>query len=455
MKVDYAKLSEVIGEVSITISENDYAEKVEKELKDFAKKAVVPGFRPGKAPKDMIRRKYGEAAKADAIQDVVSDALYNYIKDNDLKVLGNPIADASNTLNVDGAEHTLKFRVGLAPELTINVDKNLHIPYYKIEISEDMIKRQDEALRRHFGKQDQGEEVDETALVKGTITELNEDGTVKEGGVVVENGIVSPQYFRNEDQRKLFLGKKVADEVVFNPAATSDGNEAELSSMLNIDKDEVANHKGDFLFSIKEILVLKPAELGEEFYKSAFGDDKVKDEAEYNNALRAMIESSLTGDQNYRFTIDAKEVITNMVGAVELPDEILKDFLMRQNESLNKDNIDSEYDAIRDEIVWDLEKDIVAKNLKVEVKEDDLINTARIMARNQFAQYGMMNVPENALDQYAKEIVKDQKSREQVARQTADMMTFAAVREAVTLDEKPVTVEEFNKLFAPAEEAAE
>jgi trigger factor len=455
MKVDYAKLSEVIGEVTITISENDYAEKVEKELKDFAKKAVVPGFRPGKAPKDMIRRKYGEAAKADAIQDVVSDALYNYIKDNNLKVLGNPIADASNTLNVDAAEHTLKFRVGLAPELNINIDKNLHIPYYKIEVSEDMVKRQDEALRHRFGKQDQGEEVDESALVKGTITELNEDGTVKEGGVVVENGIVSPKYFSNEDQRKLFIGKKVADEVVFNPAATCNDNEAEISSMLNIDKEEVANHKGDFLFSIQEILVLKPAELGEEFYKAAFGDDKVKDETEYNNALRAMIESSLTGDQNYRFTIDAKEVITNMVGAVELPDEILKDFLMRQNESLNKENIDSEYDAIRDEIVWDLEKDIVAGNLKVEVKEEDLLNTATLMARNQFAQYGMMNVPEDALKHYAQEIVKDQKTREQVARQTVDMKTFAAVREAVTLDEKPVTVEEFNKLFAPAEDAAE
>lgn len=452
MKVDYAKLSDVTGEISISIEEKDYAEQVEKELKDFAKKASVPGFRPGKAPKDMIRRKYGEAAKADAIQEIVSDALYNYIKDNDLKVLGNPIADHSNNLDVDAKEHTLKFKVGLAPELDIKVDKNLHVPYYKIEVSDEMIDRQDEALRRRFGKQEPGDTVDATAVVKGSITELNEDGTVKEGGIEVENGIVSPQYFQSEEQRNLFMGKHVGDEVVFNPWATCNGNEAEMSSMLNIDKEDVANYKGNFLFMIKEIIVLKPAELGEEFYKEVFGEGKVKDETEYRNAVRAMIENSLVGDQNYRFTIDAQKAITDMVGAVELPDEILKNFLISQNEALNAENIDKEYDAIRDELVWDLEKDTVARNLKVEVTEEDVKNTARMMARNQFAQYGMMNVPDDALDRYADEIVKDERSRNQVVRQTSDMKIYAAIREAVTLDEKPVTVDEFNKLFTAATE---
>lgn len=454
MKIDYAKLSDVTGEITISIEEKDYAEKVEKELKDFAKKANIPGFRPGKAPKDMIRRKYGDAAKADAVQELVSEALYNYIKDNDLKVLGNPVADRSNNLDVQATEHTLKFQVGLAPDLDIKVDKDLHIPYYKIEVSDEMIDRQDQALRRRFGKQEPGDTVDETALVKGTITELNEDGTIKEGGIEVENGIVSPQYFRSEDQRKLFLGKHVNDEVVFNPAATCDGNEAEMSSMLNIDKEDVANHKGDFLFVIKEIIVLNPAQLGEEYYKEVFGDDKVKDETEYRNAVRAMIEASLTGDQNYRFSVDAQKTIRDMVGAIELPDDILKAFLISQNENLNADNIDKEYEGIRDELVWDIEKDTVARNLKVEVKEEDLLNTARLMARNQFAQYGMMNVPGDALDRYANEIMKDERARNQVARQTADMKTFAAIREAVTLDEKTVSVEEFNKLFTD-EAAAE
>ena len=227
-----------------------------------------------------------------------------------------------------------------------------------------------------------------------------------------------------------------------------------MSSMLNIDKEDVANHKGDFLFVIKEIIVLNPAQLGEEYYKEVFGDDKVKDETEYRNAVRAMIEASLTGDQNYRFSVDAQKTIRDMVGAIELPDDILKAFLISQNENLNADNIDKEYEGIRDELVWDIEKDTVARNLKVEVKEEDLLNTARLMARNQFAQYGMMNVPGDALDRYANEIMKDERARNQVARQTADMKIFAAIREAVTLDEKPVSVEEFNKLFTD-EAAAE
>ena len=166
------------------------------------------------------------------------------------------------------------------------------------------------------------------------MTELNEDGTDREGGVVVENGIVSPQYFRNDDQRKLFAGKHVGDAVVFNPWATADGNPAELSSMLNIDKDEVEAHKGDFRMDIKEIIVLKPAELGEEYYNKAFGEGKVADEKSYREEVRKMIEAGLEGDQNYRFTIDAEKVLTDNTGDLSLPDDVLKDFLLSQNEKL-------------------------------------------------------------------------------------------------------------------------
>lgn len=453
MKIDFSKLSDVTGEITLTLEEKDYAEKVEKELKDYAKKATLPGFRPGHAPKDLIRRKFGPSLKAEAIQDTVGDALYNYIKENDLNVLGNPVADPSNNLDIEATEHTLKFKVGLAPEMTFKVDKDLHIPYYKIEVTDEMIDRQDEALRKRFGKQEPGDTVNETALVKGTITELNADGTVKEGGIEVENGIVSPQYFSNEDQRKLFLGKHVGDEVTFNPWATCNGNEAELSSMLNIDKDDVKNHQGDFLFVIKEIIVLNPAQLGEEFYKEAFGDT-VKDETGYRAAVKAMIENSLTADENYRFSIDAQKAIRDLAGELELPDDILKAFLISQNEALTPENIDEEYKSIRDELVWDLEKDHVARQLDVKVTDEDLNQSARMIARQQFAQYGMMNVPDDALEKYADEMLKDEKTRNRLARQTGDMKVYGAIKEAVSADEKQVSVEEFNKLFTDAEESA-
>ncbi len=452
MKIDYSKVNDVIGEITMVVEESDYAEKVKKQLKEIGKKHAEPGFRPGKVPAGLIAKKYGNAVKYDEINKLVGDAIFNYIKENELNVLGNPVPDKANAINEDAKEFTLKFTVGVAPDFEVKADKDVTIPYYNIQVTDEMVDTQDKNLRQRFGKQQPGEEVDSTALVKGVITELNEDGSVKEDGVVVENGIVGPAYFKSEEQRNLFLGKKVGDSLVFNPAETCEANPTELSSMLNLPKEEAENHKGNFRFDIKEIIVLKPAELGEEYYKETFGDD-VKDEAQYRDAVRKMIETALKGDQNYRFSIDAKDVILSNVGQLQLPDEILKEFLIAQNPALNAENIDGEYDGIRKQLIWDLTKDKLAKQLNVKVEEADLLNTARLFARNQFAQYGMTNVPEDALEHYANEILKDEKSRNSVYGQTQDLKLFEALREAVTLDNKEVSVDDFNKLFQVAEEA--
>ncbi|MBD5195722.1 MAG: trigger factor [Bacteroides sp.] len=446
MKIDYSKINDVIGEITMVVEESDYAEKVKKQLKEIGKKHAEPGFRPGKVPAGLIAKKYGNAVKYDEINKLVGDALFEYIKENDINVLGNPIPDKGNAINEDANEFTLKFKVGVAPEFDVKADKEVTIPYYNIEVTDEMIDRQDNALRSRMGKQQPGEEVDATALVKGVITELNEDGSVKADGVVVENGIVGPAYFKSEAQRDLFVGKKVGDTVVFNPAQTCEANPAELSSMLNLPKEEAEKHQGDFQFEIKEIIVLKPAELNEEYFKEVFGDD-VKDADQYREAVKKMIQTSLKGDQNYRFSIDAKDVLLNNVGQVELPDEVLKEFLISRNEGLTAENIDEQYEGIRNQLVWDLTKDKLAKKLDVKVEEDDLLNTARLLARNQFAQYGMANVPEDAVEHYASEILKDEKARASVYNQTAEMKLFQTLQGVVTLDEKNVSVDDFNKLF--------
>lgn len=453
MKIEYAKVDDVNGVITMVVEESDYADQVKKQLKEIGKKHAEPGFRPGHVPAALLQKKYGSYARQEAINEVVGESLFDFIKKEELNVLGNPVPDEENRISEDNTEFVLKFKVGVAPEFELKLDKDVHIPYYKITVSDEMIDRQDEAMRRRFGKQVPGEEVDATALVKGVLTELAADGTVKEGGIVVDNGIVSPQYFKSEDQRALFMGKKVGDTVVFNPSATCDANPAEMSSMLNIDKNDVNNHLGDFSMAISEIIVLKEAELGEEYYKEVFGD-KVTDEAGYRAAVKEMIAGSLIGDQNYRFTLDAENVIREQVGELQLPDEVLKDFLIAQNETLTRENIDAEYASIRKQLVWDLEKDKAGRQLEVKVEEADLLQTASMIARQQFAQYGMTNVPDETVANYAKQILSDEKARTQVAHQTADMKLFNAIRNAVTLDEKEVSVDEFNALFAPAGEEA-
>lgn len=450
MKVDYAKIDDVNGELTVVLEEKDYADKVKKQLKEISKNHAEPGFRPGHVPAGLIQKKYGASVKYDVINKEVGSAIFDYIKENKLHVLGNPVPMQDEAFDINGTDFTLKFKVGVAPEFDTHVNKDLHVPYYTIKVTDEMIDRQDEQFTRRFGKQEQGEVVDATALVKGVITELDENGNVKESGIVVENGIVSPQYFKSDDQRKLFEGKHVGDIVRFNPAATCDSNATELASMLNIAKEETENHKGDFNMEIKEIIVLKPAEHNQEFFDMVFGADKVHNEEEYRAALRDMIAASLVNDSNYRFTIDAKKAIQDAIGELKLPDEVLKDFLKSQNEALNNENIDEEYVRLRPELEWELEKEAVAAQLDIKVEDSDLLNTARMMARSQFAQYGMTNVPDETLDRYAQDILKDESARNQVYNQTVDMKLFGGIRATVSVDDKEVSVEEFNDLFRNA-----
>lgn len=450
MKIDYAKIDDVNGEITVTLEEKDYADKVKKQLKEIGKNHAEPGFRPGHVPAGLIQKKYGAAVKYDIINKEVGNAVFDYIKENKLHVLGNPVPQQNEEFSIDAADFTLKFKVGIAPEFDTHVNKDLHVPFYTIKVSDEMIDNQDQQFSRRFGKQEPGDTVDATALVKGVITELDENGQPKENGVVVENGIVSPQYFKSEEQRELFMGKKVGDVVKFNPAATCDANATEMASMLNIDKGEVDAHKGDFNLEIKEIIVLKPAEHNQEFFDMVFGADKVHNEEEYRAALKDMISAGLRNDSNYRFTIDARNAIASAVGELQLPDEILKEFLKSQNEALNNENIDEEYTRLRPELEWELVKEAIASQLDIKVDEEDLKNTARMMAQSQFAQYGMPNVPAETLDRYAADILKDERARNQVYNQTTDMKLFNGIHASVTVDEKEVNVEEFNDLFRNA-----
>lgn len=452
MKTEFAKVDNVHGKLTVVVEKSDYADAVKKQLKEIGKKYSEPGFRPGKVPAAKIERLYGDSVRYDEVNKLVGNAIYEYIKENKLPVLGSPIPSAGNNPDFNLDEFTLTFDLGLSPEFTVRLDKDVTIPYYKIEVTDEMVDRQDQEMRRRKGRQEPGDEVNDTALVKGVITELNPDGTVKEDGIVVENGIVAPQYFKDDNQKNIFIGKHPGDSVVFNPAATCDGNPTELSSMLNLDKDDTEAHHGDFRFDIKEIIVLNPAELGEEYYKSLFGPDtEVKDEAAYREEVKKMIEHSLEGDSNYRFTIDAKNKIMEETGELELPWDILEPFLIENNEDLTKENFEEAKPELRKELEWELEKEKAAVELGVKLTEEDLQAMAKAMAARQFAQYGMPNPPQEAIDRLASDILKDEKFARQLANQAAEQKLFHAIREAVNAEVKEVSVEDFNKLFAPAE----
>ncbi|MBQ1987031.1 MAG: trigger factor [Muribaculaceae bacterium] len=448
MNVTLDRIDNVNGVITLSIEEKDYQEKVKKELKQIGMKHPLPGFRPGHVPASLLQKKYGKDVLVEIVNREIYDNLVNYIQENKLNILGEPIISNAEEVNFDTMkDFSFKFEVGFAPEVSLKLDNTVTVPYYNIEVDQKMVDQQNEMLCKRFGKQVKGEQVDATALVKGSMVELDENGAVKENGLNVESTIVAPQYFKSEDEKAKFADKKLGDEIVFNPWATCEGNLGELSSMMNVDREQ-ADIKSDFKLTVNEILVNQPAELNQELFDAVFGKDSCKNEEEYFAKLKEMIAGQLVNDSNFRFTVDAEKVLREQVGTLELPTEFLKKWLVRQDNKYTAENIDEEFTKMVPQLEWQLIKEQAAKQLDVKVNDDDLLADAKRIAYQQFAQYGMTNIPEDMIEKYAKDILENKEYRSQIVQQSVDNKLYAEIKNAVKLDEKTVNVDEFNALFA-------
>ena len=435
--------------LTVTVDENDYKDKVTEDLKKIGKTHQIPGFRKGHITLPDLRRRFGKQVTSDVINQVVYEGVMKYIEDNKLNVLGQPMPVEVKELDFNNKEFTFEYDLALAPNLNIKLDKETKIPYYEITVSDEMVKEQDQAFRKRFGAQVPGETVEPDALVKGAIMELNEEGTVKEGddAIQVVSGIVAPMYFQDKEEAAKFDGKKVGDKVVFNPRKASGDNITELASMLNIDKERTAAVNGDFEMAISEIIVVRPAELGEEFYAQVFGKDKVHNEEEYLAAVKEMIANELSGNSEMIFRLSARKELMAKYGNMELPEAILKKWLISRNdEKLNEQNIDEEFSKMRPDLEWQLIKEDVARELGVKIEEADLKSFAKVTAARQFAQYGMTNMADDVVEKYAENLLEDKNYRGRLIEQVGDIKLFGAIENAITLDKHQVSLDEFKEI---------
>ena len=456
MKITFEKIDDCNGKLIVNVEEADYAAKVNEELKKIGKTHNIPGFRKGHISVAQLRSRFGKQVKSDVLNHEVYEAAVKYIVDNKINILGQPIPEDVKEINLDDKDYTFVYDLGFAPDFTVELDKNVTLPYYQIEVTDKMMEEQDKSLRERFGAQVPGEEIDEKAVVKGTIMELNPDGTVKEteDAVQVINGIVAPFYFKSKDEEQKFIGKKINDKVVFNPYASCEGNAAELASMLNIDKEKAEDYKGDFEMAISEIIVVKLAEHNQEFFDSVFGRDKVHNEEEYNDALKAMIAGSFRSNTDYFFNVEARKYfLDKYADQIKLPAEFLKRWLKMNNPEAAADtDWDKEFEQMIPQIKWQLISDRIAEQLGVKVEEEDLLARARFIAQQQFAQYGIYNMDEETLNDTAKRILSDKNYRRRIAEEVGELKLFAFIREAVNIDNKNVSMEEFVKMVNPSAE---
>ncbi len=449
MNITSTNADAVSMRLTVSVEENDYKAKVTEDLKKIGRTHQIPGFRKGHVSLKDLERRFGKQVTSDVINQVVYEAVIKYIQDNKLNVLGQPMPVEVKELDLKNQkDFTFEYDLALAPELNVEVDKNIEIPYYNIEVSDEMVSEQDAAFRKRFGAQVPGEEFEKDALVKGAIMQLNEYGSIKEGddAIQVVSGILAPMYFTDKDEAAKFEGKKVGDKVVFNPRKAAGENITELSSMLNIDKERVAEVQGDFEMAISEIIVVKPAELGEEFYTNVFGKDKVSNEEEYRAAVKELIHDELAGNSDMLFRWNARKVYMEKYGDMQLPAEILKKWLASRNEGMTAEQVEEEYKRMEADLKWQLVLDQIVSKLGVKIEKEDLLEFAKGLAARQFAQYGMTNMDDETITKYAENILADKNYIGRIQEQVGEVKTFNALKEAVTLKEENVTLDQFKEV---------
>ena len=451
MNVSLEKVGELSGKIVVNVVKDDYAKEFDKQIKEIGRTHNFPGFRPGHVPAGMVIRRFGRDVKSDIINNAVYKEVVKFIEENKLPLLGQPMPVEVKEITMEQADFTFEYEIGMSPEINIDLTAET-MPFYTITVSDEMVKEQDAALRERFGAQVQGEEVTEKAVVKGTIQELDADGKIKEGedAIQVVDGSLFPYYFSNKEEAAKFAGKKVGDKVVFNPAATCDGNAAELASMLRVSQEQAAAITSDFEFAIAEITVVKPAENGEEFFNNAFGKDNVKNEEEYIEAIKKMIANQLAPNSETLFRIQSEKQLVEKYGNVELPVEFLKKWLVATNKELTAENIDAEFEKMLPSLKWEIIKGKLEEALEIKVEEADMLSFAKMIAAQQFAQYGMTGLTDDIYEDYAKRMLEDKNYRSRIFDDVVNSKLFRAIQAKVNLDKKNVTLDEFK---AVAEEA--
>ncbi len=449
MDIQFEKIGKVSGEITINMVKADYEANVNKALKDLGKKVQMPGFRPGHVPASLVKKMYGVQAKADEVNKLLQDSLFDFIKTKKINMLGEPLgSDKQTPQDIEKQDgFTFIFDIAIAPKFKAELGEDDTIDYYDIEVSDDTITKQLGAMQQQAGHPESVDAYEDRDILRGTLAELDENGQPKENGIVVETASLMPSYFQNDDQKKIFEGAKKNDVITFNPTTAYNENEAELSSLFKIERDDVKEHTGDFSFQVNEISRFVPASLDQEFFDKVFGKDEVKSEDEARTKIKESINELQKNDSDYKFLLDVRAYAENKVGTLEFPDELLKKIMKANNKDKDDKFIEDNYAKSIEELKWSLIKDQLAKANKIKVNDKDVKEAAIQAARFQFAQYGMNNIPDEYLENYAQEMLKHQEQVNSLIERCVDQKLSEALKSVVKLNHKSISQEDFAKMF--------
>ena len=451
MNIKFESADKINGLMTITIEQADYQEAVEKKLKDYRKKAQVPGFRPGMVPMGLVKKQYGTAVKADEVNRILGEKLYEYVRENKIQMLGEPMpAEGQKPQDLAGdGPFEFVFDIAVAPEFKAELTNKDKIDFYTIKVDDKLIDDQVQMYASQAGEFVEAKEWSGNDTLKGDLRQLDAEGNTLEGGITTEGGMIMPSYIKGEDEKKKFEGCKPGDIITFNPKKAYPDNDAEVAALLKVDKAQVKDLDCEFSFQVTEIRHYQPAAVDAKLFEKVFGEG-VKDEADFRQRIADSVKVQLAANSDFKFLQDVRKYAEKKVGDLQFPEALLKRVMLNNNKDKGEEFVEKNFAASINELKWHLIKEQLVAAAEIKVEEADLKAVAKDAIRAQFAQYGMTNVPEDILENYAAEQLKKRENVDNFVDRAVDVKLTAALKGIVKLNEKEVTLDEFNKMMQEA-----
>ena len=449
MKITFDCPDKINGLLTMTIEPADYQEKVEKTLKDYRKKAQVPGFRPGQVPMGLVKRQYGTAIKVDEVNRLMGEKLYEYVRENKIQMLGEPLPSDKQQpqdFEKDG-DMTFVFDIAVAPEFKVALSGKDKIAYYTISVDDKLIDQQVQMYASQGGEFVKAEVFSGNDTITGDLRQLDKKGNTLEGGITTEGGMIMPAYIKEDKQKKLFDGGKPGDIITFNPKKAYPDNDAEVAALLKVKKEDIADVNSDFSFQVTEIRHFQPAEVNQALFDRVFGEGTVKDEKAFREKIAEQLKAQFVGSSDYKFMQDVRAHLEKKAGKLEFPEALLKRVMLQNNKDKGADFVEQNFDGSIKELAWHLIKEQIVTAQEIKVEDEDVKRVAREAIRAQFAQYGMANVPDDVVENYAEEQLKKRENIDNFVDRAVDLKLTEKLKTVVKLDEKTVTLDEFNKMM--------
>jgi trigger factor len=440
MNITRENIDSLNATVRIDIIKTDYEEKVDKKLREYRRTASIKGFRPGHVPLPMIKKLYGPSVLVDEINKIVSENLSDFIKKENIDILGDPMPkNDSTSFDPESSEDfSFTFELGLAPEFDVNLTKKQKLTRYIIEPDAKMIADYVDNYARRHGHFISAEKSEEKDVLKGMVKSA--DGTITN-----EEATLSIDVVKDDRAKSDFLGKSAGDTVSFD-IRTAFPNDYEIAGLLRKKKDEVSDVSGEFTITVSEVSRFVPADNDKDLWDKVYGEGTVNTAEEFEAKVTDEIREYFNRETEYKLRTDARNAVLQKT-PFDLPDEFLKRWLVKVNEKTTAEDIEKDYDHFRDDLRWQLIKNKIAKTNEVRLTDDEILNEAKAFTRAQFSQYGLYYATDEQITSFAKDMLKKEDDSHRIAEKVLDTKVLDIVIEAMKVEDKTVSIEEFNKLF--------